>query len=107
MKNNRMIVTVVALLAISAFCAVMVAAGQPVAAVAALIPSIALGVQQIVQAGSGPVDRGPADREPADREPADRGPADRRGPDPDGPARGAEPVPGRPADRGPQGEVRA
>ncbi|AXE25104.1 hypothetical protein C0216_18075 [Streptomyces globosus] len=87
MKNNRMIVTVVALLAISAFCAVMVAAGQPVAAVAALIPSIALGVQQIVQAGSGPADREPADREP-----------------PDG---GAEPLPGRPADRGPQGEVRA
>ncbi|WP_284581217.1 hypothetical protein [Streptomyces sp. 2P-4] len=102
MKNNRMIVTVVALLAISAFCAVMVAAGQPVAAVAALIPSIALGVQQIVQAGSGPADREPADRKPADREPADRKPADREPPD-----GGAEPLPGRPADRGPQGEVRA
>ncbi|GAA1581906.1 hypothetical protein ACIQUV_09150 [Streptomyces globosus] len=96
MKNNRMIVTVVALLAISAFCAVMVAAGQPVAAVAALIPSIALGVQQIVQAGSGPADRGHADR----------GPADRRAPGPDGPDRGAEPVPGRPAERGPHGEAR-
>ncbi|MFF4099561.1 hypothetical protein [Streptomyces sp. NPDC001903] len=53
MKNNRMIVTVVALLAIFAFSVVMVVAGQPVAAVTALIPSIALGVQQIVQAGTG------------------------------------------------------
>ncbi|CAL9361083.1 hypothetical protein SUDANB120_00666 [Streptomyces sp. enrichment culture] len=107
MKNNRMIVTVVALLAISAFCAVMVAAGQPVAAVAALIPSIALGVQQIVQAGSGPVDRGPVDRGPADRRFADRRGPDPDGPDPDGPDRGAEPPADRPADRGPQGEVRA
>ncbi|MEV0990721.1 hypothetical protein [Streptomyces sp. NPDC049949] len=53
MKNNRMIVTVVALLAIFAFSVVMVVAGQPVAAVTALIPSVALGVQQIVQAGTG------------------------------------------------------
>ncbi|MFE2874134.1 hypothetical protein ACFXG6_07870 [Streptomyces roseus] len=53
MKNNRMIVTVVALLAICAFSVVMVVAGQPVAAVTALIPSVALGVQQIVQAGTG------------------------------------------------------
>ncbi|MFK0254054.1 hypothetical protein [Streptomyces sp. NPDC090445] len=53
MKNNRMIVTVVALLAIFAFSVVMVVAGQPVAAVTALIPSAALGVQQIVQAGTG------------------------------------------------------
>ncbi|MFD7631839.1 hypothetical protein ACFV7Q_38545 [Streptomyces sp. NPDC059851] len=53
MKNNRMIVTVVALLAIFAFSVVMVVAGQPIAAITALIPSAALGVQQIVQAGTG------------------------------------------------------
>ncbi|MER7466136.1 hypothetical protein [Streptomyces sp. NPDC097981] len=53
MKNNRMIVTVVALVAIFAFSVVMVVAGQPVAAITALIPSAALGVQQIVQASVG------------------------------------------------------
>ncbi len=57
MKNNRMIVTVVALLAILAFSVVLVVAGQPVAAITALIPSAALGVQQIVQASTGPADR--------------------------------------------------
>ncbi|MEU2396136.1 hypothetical protein [Streptomyces sp. NPDC007369] len=65
MKNNRMIVTVVALLAIFAFSVVMVVAGQPIAAITALIPSVALGVQQIVQAGTGAAAEGRRERRPS------------------------------------------
>lgn len=57
MKHSRTTITVVALLAISALSAVMIGVGQPIAAITALIPSVALGVQHIVQSTTGPADR--------------------------------------------------
>jgi hypothetical protein len=48
MKHGKVIITVVALVVIFALSVVMIAAEQPVAAITALIPSVALGVQHIV-----------------------------------------------------------
>lgn len=51
MRYARIIITVVALLMIFALIGVLVATGQSIAAVTTLIPSLTLGVQQIVRAG--------------------------------------------------------
>ncbi|WP_175409999.1 hypothetical protein [Streptomyces sp. TRM64462] len=67
MKHSRTGVTVVALLVFSALSAVMIGVGQPIAAITALIPSVALGVQHIVHTTTGPT--GPAGRRPAPRAP--------------------------------------
>lgn len=48
--TGRTAVVVTALVSLVALCLVMTALGQTVAAVLTLIPSIALGVQQILQA---------------------------------------------------------
>ncbi|GGV67276.1 hypothetical protein GCM10010277_75780 [Streptomyces longisporoflavus] len=48
--TGRTAVAITALVSLVALCAVMTALGQTAAAVLALIPSIALGVQQILQA---------------------------------------------------------
>ncbi|MEU5958760.1 hypothetical protein [Streptomyces sp. NPDC047525] len=48
--TGRTAVVVTALVSLVALCAVMTALGQTAAAVITLIPSIALGVQQILQA---------------------------------------------------------
>ncbi|MER7109465.1 DNA polymerase III subunit beta [Streptomyces sp. NPDC000229] len=50
MKHGKVIITVVALVVIFALSVVMIVVGQPVAAITALIPSVALGVQHIVHA---------------------------------------------------------
>ncbi|MFJ2774277.1 hypothetical protein [Streptomyces sp. NPDC087300] len=49
---SRTVVVVTALLSLAALCVVMTAMGQTIAAVITLIPSIVLGVQQILQAHS-------------------------------------------------------
>ncbi|MGW8726274.1 hypothetical protein ACWGNF_09675 [Streptomyces sp. NPDC055808] len=51
MQHARIIITAVALLMIFALSGVLVAMGQSTAAVTTLIPSLALGAQQIVRAG--------------------------------------------------------